>query len=191
MNWSQLQRPILFVPRVSLQRWVLTALALTAAVGATTFTSLAADHRSGVVLVLVIALALASVVNPDTHVATGTVVLVLWQWFVTTDDTTTPWTVPVAACLFVFHTLVALMAVTPIGATIRVSVLVDWTFRSSYVLLATVGMWALVAVMTAWRPDGSGTLTLVGFLTLAGLILASRVNTEKALVTASKRKPTS
>src|SRR6187549_3172483 len=86
MNWSQLQRPILFVPRVSLQRWVLTALALTAAVGATTFTSLAADHRSGVVLVLVIALALASVVNPDTHVATGTVVLVLWQWFVTTDD---------------------------------------------------------------------------------------------------------
>ena len=121
MNWSQLQRPILCVPRVSLQRWVLTALALTAAVGATTFTSLAADHRSGVVLVLVIALALASVVNPDTHVATGTVVLVLWQWFVTTDDTTTPWTVPVAACLFVFHALVALMAVTPIGATVPVS----------------------------------------------------------------------
>jgi hypothetical protein len=126
------------------------------------------------VLVLVIALALASVVNPDTHVATGTVVLVLWQWFVTTDDTTTPWTVPVASCLFVFHALVALMAFTPISATISVSVLLDWTLRCSYVLLATVGMWALVAVLSAWRPDGSATLTLLGFLTLAGLILASR-----------------
>jgi len=176
MNWKQLQRPILPMPSVSGQRWALIAVAVITAIAASTCTALAASHPAGVALALVGMLAVASVSWPDSHAATAVEAFVVVQWLTTTDDTTTAWTIPVALCLFVFHVVIALMALTPISTTVARSILLRWSRRCGWVGVATVGMWALVSVMAEQRARGSAVLTAVGFIALAGLILFSRPN---------------
>ena len=83
--------------------------------------------------------------------------------------------IPLAILLFVFHSVIALMAVTPINAHIRGSLLRRWLRRSGYVVAATVGVWAIVFVMDQRRATGSAVLTVVGFATLTVLILTMRV----------------
>jgi hypothetical protein len=174
MRWSQLQRPVLLVPSVSWQRWALIAVAVITALAASTFTALAARHPAVVALVLVGMLGVASVTWPDSHAATAVEAIVVVQWLTTTDATTTAWTIPVALCLFVFHVVIALMALTPISATVARSTLLRWSRRCGWVVVATLGMWALVSVMAEQRARGSAVLTAVGFIALAGLILFSR-----------------
>lgn len=180
MNSSRLERMFQQLQRVSWQRWGLTALSVLAAAAASTSTALAAGHQNIVVFALIVGLAIASVISPDTHAATAVEVIVIWQWFATTDDLTSAWAVPVALCLFVFHTIIALMALTPTTAKVDRSILVRWSRRSGYVVLATVGMWALVAIMDERRAAGSAALTLAGFVTLTALIAATRAHSATA-----------
>lgn len=174
MTSGRLERMVHQLQLVSWQRWVLNAVSVLAAAAASTSTALATGHQNIVVLALIVGFAIASVISPDTHAATAVEVIVIWQWFATTDHPTSAWAVPVALCLFVFHTIIALMALTPITANVDRSILVRWSRRSGYVVLATVGMWALVALMDERRAAGSAALTLAGFATLAGLIAVTR-----------------
>jgi len=174
MNWKQVQRPILFVPRVSAQRWALIAVAVITATAASTCTALAASNPAGVALALVGMLAVASVSWPDSHAATAVEAFVVVQWLTTTDDTTTAWTIPVALCLFVFHVVIALMALTPISTTVARSILLRWSWRCGWVVAATIGMWVIVFAMAERRARGNAALTAVGFVVLAGLIVMTR-----------------
>ena len=176
MNSSRLERMAHRLGRVSRQRWGLIAASLIAAAAASTSTALAAGHQTSVVFALIVGLAIATVMSPDTHAATAVEVIVVWQWLASTDDPTNAWAIPIALCLFVFHTAIALMALTPVTANVDRSILLRWSRRSGYAVAATIGMWALVIVLHERRASGSGALTLAGFVTLAGLIVVTRAH---------------
>jgi hypothetical protein len=174
MNTTRLERIVHRLRRVSRQRWGLIAVSVVAAAAASSSTALAAGHQTTVVSALIVGLAIASVISPDTHVPMAVEVIVVWQWFASTDDPTNAWAIPMASCLFVFHIAIALMAVTPVTANLDRSILLRWSRRSGYVVVATIGMWALVVALHERRASGSGALTLAGFVALTGLIAATR-----------------
>ena len=174
MSSGRLGRMAHQLGHVSRQRWGLIAAALIAAAAASTSTALAAGHQTSVVFALIIGLAVASVMSPDTHAATAVEVIVVWQWLASTDDPTNAWAIPTALCLFLFHTVVALMAVTPTNANVDRSMLLRWSRRSAYVVVATIGMWALVVVLHERRASGSAAVTLAGFVMLTVLMVATR-----------------
>ncbi len=174
MTVGQLQQWIDRLWLVSGQRWLFIALSLGCVAGASTVTALASGTQTGVVVALMVALAIVAVVRPDSHAALGVEVAMVWQWLATTDDATSPWTIPFAVLLLVFHTLIALMAVTPINVRVPVSLLGRWARRCCFVASATVGVWAIVVVMDQRRAPGSVALTALAFVTLAALILVAR-----------------
>ena len=108
-------------------------------------------------------LALAAASIPDSHTALAVEGLVVWQWLASTDDPTSAWVIPLALCLFVFHTVIALMAVTPISAVVDRSILVRWG-AERVVVVATIGVWVLAFVMDERRAPGNAALTFVGFV---------------------------
>lgn len=174
MTVSQLQLWIDRLWLVSRQRWLFIAVSLGCVVGASAITLLAAGAQTGVVVAVMVGLAIAAVIRPDSHGALAVEAALVWQWLATTDDATTPWVIPLAILLFVFHSVIALMAVTPINAHVRGSLLRRWLRRSGYVVAATIGVWAIVFVMDQRRATGSAALTVVGFATLTILILTMR-----------------
>ena len=171
---SPVRRVTVLVPRVSVQRGVLVAIALLAATAASISTGLAAGQQNGIILALVVLLALAGAAFPDTFTATAVEIVVVLQWWSSTGGGTTAWSLVTALCLFVFHAVIALMALTSFTATIARSILARWARRSAWIVLATVAMWLLVVGMSERHARGSATLTVVGFVTLAGLVAASR-----------------
>jgi hypothetical protein len=174
MNVGRLQ---LWVDRlwlVSGQRWLFIGLSMCCVAGASTTTALAAGTQTGVVVALMVAFAVVAVVRPDSHAALGVEVAMVWQWLATTDSSTTPWVIPFAMLLLVFHTLIALMAVTPINAHVPASLVGRWAWRGCFVAAATVGVWVVVVVLDQRRAPGSVALTALGFVTLAALILVTR-----------------
>ncbi|HYN32652.1 MAG TPA: hypothetical protein VES40_08510 [Ilumatobacteraceae bacterium] len=174
MNVGQLQLWIDRLWIVSLQRWLFIAVSLGCVAGASVITTLAAGTQTGVVVAVMVALAVGAVIRPDSHAALAVEAAVVWQWLATTDDATTPWVIPLAAVLFIFHSLIALMAVTPINAHVRGRLLLWWLQRSGYVMVATVGVWAIVLVLDQRRAPGSVALTVAGFVTLTVIILVTR-----------------
>jgi hypothetical protein len=174
MNVGRLQLWIDRLWLVSGQRWLFIALSLGCVAGASTVTALASGRQTGVVVALMVAFAIVAVVRPDSHAALGVVVAMVWQWLATTDDATSPWTIPFAVLLLVFHTLIALMAVTPVNVRVPVSLLGRWARRVCLVAVATVGVWVIVVIVDQRRAPGSVALTALGFVTLAALIVAAR-----------------
>lgn len=174
MNVGRLQLWMDRLWLVSAQRWMFIAVSLCCVAGASTITALAAGSQTGAVVALMVALAVVAVVRPDSHVAFGVVVTMVWQWLATTDDATTPWAIPFAVALLLFHSVIALMAVTPINARVPASLLIRWLRRGCYVAAAIVGVWAIVVVLDQRRAPGNVALTALGFVTLAALILVTR-----------------
>ena len=76
-------------------------------------TILAADRTIPIVPFVIVALALACVVLPDSPIGLVVVVLIGIQWWVTVEDSSTPWSIAVAGALAVFHTSLAAASVVP------------------------------------------------------------------------------
>lgn len=174
MNDGQLQRWLDQIALTSWQRWVLIALAIASAAAASTTSALAAGHQTTGVFVLIIASALLATLRADEHTALITEVLVVWQWIASVDDVTTAWSVLAATCLFTFHSTIALMAVTPIGAVIGRDVVQLWLIRAAVVSAATVAMWLIVVIIDQGSLPGQPLLTSAGLAALAGLVLLAR-----------------
>jgi hypothetical protein len=159
---------------VSRQRWILVAASVVAATAATTFTGLAAGSQTGAIVVFVIGLAVGAAANPDSHTALAVEILVVWHWLASTDDVTTAWVIPMTWCLLVFHTTIALMAVTPITAEVDRAILVRWARRTAFVALGVGVMWSLVVAMDERDAAGNMALTVLGLVTLTALVVATR-----------------
>ena len=160
---------------ITAQRWGLIAVVVAAAVAASSLTGVEAGHANGFVLTLVFGTALAATARPDLHTALMVETILVWYWFAATEDRLTPWAMPMALCLFVFHSGVALMSVAPASAIIDRTVIWRWTIRSGYVVIATMAVWLLVVVLDERQAPGSAALTGVAFVTLTGLVLVARV----------------
>lgn len=174
MTVSQLQLWIDRLWLVSGQRWLFIAVSLCCVAGASSITTLVTGSQPSLAIALMIGLAVVAVITPDSHVALVVEVAVVWQWLAATDDATTPWVIPFAVLLFVFHAVIALMAVTPIAARVDGALLLRWLRRSGLVVAATVGVWVIVLVMDQRQAPGNAALTVVGFVTLTVLILVMR-----------------
>lgn len=174
MTVGQLQLWIDRLWLVSGQRWLLLSLSLACVACASTISALAAGSQPNIAIALMVGLAVGAVIRPDSHGALVVVVAVVWQWLAANDDVTTPWVIPFSVLLFVFHSAVALMAVTPITAHVHRALLLRWVRRGGYVAASTIGVWVIVLVMDQRRASGSAALTVVGFVTLATLILVMR-----------------
>jgi hypothetical protein len=159
---------------VSPQRWLFIALSLCCVAGASTVTALASGTQTAVAVALMLALAVVAVARPDSHAALGVEVAMVWQWLATTDSATTPWVIPFAVLLLVFHALIALMAVTPINARVPASLVGRWAWRGCPVVAATIAMWGIVVILDQRSAPGSVVLTALGFVTLAALIVVAR-----------------
>jgi hypothetical protein len=157
--------------RVAPQRWILAAAAVIAATAASLVAGMSGGGQSILVFILVVGFAVGSVARPATHTALAVMIVVTWQWLVTTDDRMSPLVIGVACLLFAFHTIVALLATVPITAGVEAAIGRRWGRRSALVVIATVAMWLAVALMDQRRADGSVALTLLGFVTVTVLVL--------------------
>ena len=171
---SELQQSVDRLARVTAQRWTLAAVAVAAAVAASAVTAAASGDEVGLLVVLLLGVATVAVIRPDSHAALLVEVVVIGQWLAGTDDVIDPAVVAVAALLFVFHAIVALMAVTPSSAVVDRVLLWRWLHRSAYVLVATGAMWLAVVVIEDRRAPGSAQLTFLAFVALAACTLAIR-----------------
>ncbi|WP_040495607.1 hypothetical protein [Ilumatobacter nonamiensis] len=174
MNDGRLQRWLDQIALTSWQRWALIAVAIASAAGASTTSALAAGHQTAGFLVLIISTACLATVRADEHTALITEVLIVWQWIATVDDVSTAWSLLAAMFLFVFHSTIAMMAVTPIGAVVGRDVARLWLVRAAVVMVATVAMWIIVVVLDQGSLPGNPLLTAAGLAVLAGLIVLAR-----------------
>ena len=156
------------------QRWLFVAVSLCCVAGTSTITAMVAGSQPGVAIALMVTLATTAVIRPDSHGALVVEIAVVWQWLAAVDDVTTPWAIPFAVLLFVFHSAIALMAVTPLTGHIHGGLLLRWLRRGGFVVAATIGAWAIVVIMDQRQAPGNAALTVLGFTTLTVLILLMR-----------------
>lgn len=169
---------------VSPQRWALAAVSMLAAVGASVAASARDGGVSGSILLLVAALVVVSLVRPATHVPLLVTGVVIAQCVATSADPTTPLTVVVAVGLVTFHTIVALMSITPHNAVVEPAVIRRWSLRLLTVVSATVAMWLLTTTLSRRDTAGSVVLTFAGFAVLTVLIAAVRAVVVRAATAA-------
>ena len=118
-------------------------------------------------MVVVVGLAVASAVRPDTHTALLVPVIVGWLWLVSVDDLDAPWLPVAALCLVAFHAVTALLASLPTGGAFPGSILRREARRLGLVAAATVAMWGVVVVLDQRDAPGNGLLTGLGLVIVA------------------------
>lgn len=157
--------------RVAPQRWLLGAIAVGAAIGASIVAGVTGGGLPPIVLLIVSVFAVLSAAQPHTHTALVVIALVVWQWLVVVDDPTGPAVVAVALGLLTFHSTVALMGNVPSTARLDTDILRRWLRRVVLVAAATVATWALVLLMDQRSAPGSVVATLAGFVTALVLVV--------------------
>ena len=165
------------VGTASLQRHVLTLLATAAPTGACAVAAAVSPvHRNPTVALLAIGfLALVSAIQPDGHLPLVTIVAVTGYWIALLPDRASPWSVVVAALLYLFHTATALMAMTPGGATIDRATLWRYTARSGVIALTLAVTWGIVELFAGRHAPGNAVLTGAVVLLLIAAAFAVRV----------------
>ena len=169
------------------QQWLLRLVAVAAPIGAVLAASVAGGSWWAAGTFLVAVLAVASAVRPDTHLAVGVVVVVVWRWLASVDDVATPWLPVAAVCLLVFHTTIALTATIPLGAVVPGSVLRRWSARTTVAAGATVAVWAMVALLDGRDAPGNALLTGAALVLVALSAVAIRARSLPARVQGSSR----
>jgi hypothetical protein len=151
----------------SRQRWVLGAGAtLSVTVGSAVTGANSLDVGVWVAGFTALTAAIACA-RPASHWASAAITIVLIQWVSAVDDVTSIRAPIVAACLFTFHCAIALMAVTPRGATVDVSIVRRWLRRGGLVLTATTATWLLVVGLDQRAAGGNVVLAVAAVAVVA------------------------
>ncbi len=174
MNPPMLQRWIDEFHATSLQQWALRLVAVVASLGALLAAAGANGRLWPAGLFIVTALAAASAVRPDAHTALIVVVVVAWHWLATVDEVDGPWLPLAAVCLLVHHAVIALSASIPVGGVLPAATIVRWAGRTALIASATVGMWAVVAVLDGRDAPGNGLLTALALAIVSGAAVMIR-----------------
>jgi hypothetical protein len=174
MNPPMLQQWIDEFHATSLQLWAFRLVAVVAPLAALLAAAGANGRLWPAGLFIVTVLAGASAVRPDTHTGLIVVVVLVWHWLATVDGVGGPWLPLAAVCLLVFHAVIALSASVPIGGVLPMATVVQWIVRTALAASATVGMWALVAVLDGRDAPGNGLLTALALAIVAGAAVTIR-----------------
>jgi hypothetical protein len=167
MTALQLQEGLDRLRVTSRQRWVLGAGATLSVTGASAATSAGSlDVHMWLVGIAALTAAIACA-RPASHWASAAITIVLIQWLSVVDDVTSVSAPIVAACLFAFHCAIALMAVTPHGATVDVAIVRSWFRRAALVLTATTATWLLVVGLDQRAAEGNVVLAVAAVIVVA------------------------
>jgi hypothetical protein len=132
-------------------------------------------HRNLTVALLAIGfLALVSAMQPDGYLPLVTIVAVVGYWIVVVPDHTSPWSMVVAALLYLFHTVTAMMAMTPTSATISRATLWRYAARSGLIALTVVATWAIVELFSGRHAPGNAVLTGLAVVVIIAAAVAVR-----------------
>jgi hypothetical protein len=143
---------------------VLTLVSPLVSVGCT---RLAAGYTVPAINLIVVGLALACAVVPDSHVGLLVVLLVGIEWLATVDDPATPWSMAVAVSFTVFHAAMAAASVAPPAARWTPAMCRRWMRRSFAVMAASAGAWATMAAIKTFDVASSSVLVTASLLVLA------------------------
>jgi hypothetical protein len=168
------------------QRWLLGVVAVLTALVASGSMALASEGADGWVVILVGVLALLATIWPDDHLALVVITVVVLHWLAFRADVVSAWSMGIAACLLVFHTLIALMAATPHTAVVHPVVLRRWLARSGVVAVATGAVWVLVVLFERRNAPGNAALSIAAFAVVAAAAIALRVRSLTARSTATQ-----
>ncbi len=174
MTLSRLDDALSAARDISPQRWVLGGLAVVAVVVALAATVIGTDQPFGWFVLFIICLAAVSAVQPGWNTGATVIALVVIEWMATVDDVTDGRAVIVASGLFVFHTVLALLAVTPHRAAVDTQVLRAWLLRSAFVVAATGAVWVLVRVLDRRDAVGDARLTMAALVVVGTAAIALR-----------------
>lgn len=158
------------------QRWWLGGAAVASILAATLTITIGATEPRLLALVVGVTtlLAVVAVAGSGSHTGSIVIVLVALAWIALIDDPTTPRSIAIASCLYLFHALLALMAATRHTAPIHPQILWRWATRSVAVLAATAGVWVCVVWFEGRQHDDNAVLTLLALIVIALGVLALR-----------------
>ncbi len=171
---SQLQARLDQALATSLHRWVLMLLAVVPLVVASAGIARATPYPDTWVVYFVAVIAVVVAVEPSEQLGLVLMSIVLFQWLTLDVSVTSPWTIALGLGLHVFHTSVALMAVTPHTASLHRDIVIRWLGRSVVVVVATVGVWFLVVALERRAIPGNVALSVTSFGVLAAAVVAFR-----------------
>lgn len=176
MITARLQHWLDTLRATSPHRWALGAVAVLAVVAAIAVSLVGSGRSFGWFGLTIVVTAFVATIQAGSHTGFAVIALVALFWLGTVDDVTSPRSMIVATCLFVFHTALALMAVTPHSSSIHPDVLRRWLARSTPVVVATVVVWVLVGVFDRRDAEADPALTLLALLCVgaSALVLARR-----------------
>lgn len=129
-----------------------------------------------VALAIGVGLALAAALFPRTRVVGFTLVTIAAAWLVTTtfveSNVSAARVLGLAAALYIAHAAAALAAVLPNDTAVNPGALLRWALRTSFVVLASVGLGALGLLAAAWLPQARGIAApLLGSVVAAGIVV--------------------
>ncbi len=178
---TRLQRWIDAATTASPQRWAFGIAAVGTIALALLVTLSDTDGGFGWFAGLTVVLAAAAAIQGGSHTAAVVLALVILQWMYAVDDVTTPRSLVLALCLLAFHSLLALMAVTPHSTTVHPGVLRRWAQRVMSVAAATTIVWVLVRVFEQRDAAANSQLTLLALLAAgAGIVALVRLSVDDA-----------
>ncbi len=134
MITARLQHWLDTLRATSPHRWALGAAAVLSVVVAIATILVGSGRSFGWFALFIVVVAVVATVQAGSHTGFAAIALVAGFWLGTVDDVTSGRSVIVAICLLVFHTALALMAVTPHSSTIHPDVLRRWLARSTLVV---------------------------------------------------------
>lgn len=107
-------------------------------------TSAAAGSAPGLVGTVVVGLAGACALAPDSHLGLLVTVIVGLHWLLAVDDVTTPWSLVVGLALGGLHLAMAAAGVAPPGARWTATMVVRWRRRAAATAAMTMAVWTAV-----------------------------------------------
>jgi hypothetical protein len=153
---------------------VLRLLVLVSPLAALVCTRVASGTTVVVIDICVVVLTAICVVVPDSHVGFVVVVLVGVGWLASVDDTTSPWSLPTALALLVFHIALAAAGIAAPGAVWSPAMCRRWLRRTVVLALACAAVWLVVVAVNLYDVVGSPTVVAAAFVVLAFTVLWAR-----------------
>lgn len=153
-------------------RWALGAVAVLAVVAANVVIDSATPTGFGRGSIVISLLAVVAAVQAASHTAIAVVAIVVLHWTGSIEDVTDVRAPIVGVCLAVFHTTLALMAVTPHSAPVPAALVRRWAQRLGVVAVATFVTWLLVLALASRDAPGNAVLTVSALVLLLAGVLA-------------------
>ena len=142
-------------------------------IGAALVTGAAAGVSHPLLVVGLATFSVLAAIQPASNTGLVVMVIIGAAWVATSEETSGPTSIAIAAGLVVFHLCVALMAATPHSSTLGPRILRRWAIRGVVAGSSAVAVWLLVQLLDRRHAEGSTLLTAASLLFVTGAAIAA------------------